>query len=274
MTTPLLDIEGLRVEARSEFETIRAVDDVDLRLDRGRVTGLIGESGSGKTTLVRSVIGLHQRNVSITAGRITLDGTVIYDRADGTDRQASVRGSRIGTVFQQPRGSLNPLKRVGAQLTEVLRTHCRDLDKQAIGQRARDTLARMDLDAERVMRSYPHQLSGGMCQRAAVAIAVATEPELLIADEATSALDVTSQASLVELLRELVSERSMSMLFVTHDVLLAAELCDELVVLRSGVAVERGATADLLADPQHDYTKNLIAAVPRWDVAAEEEPAT
>jgi len=273
-TGPLLEIRDLRVEARSASGMVVAVDSFDLDVDRGEVLGLIGESGSGKTTVVRSVLGLHERNVKIQRGSIRYAGESVYDSVDPKPNgaQRSLRGRHIGMVFQSSRGSLNPVRKIGSQIREILRVHRGELSRSDIRHRVSEVLEQMGLDADRVAASYPHQLSGGMCQRAAIAMAIAPEPELIIADESTSALDVTSQAEVVDVLQQLVQRLDTTLLFVTHDLLLASEVCDRLVVMQRGRIVESGPTAQVLAKPSEEYTRRLIAAVPRWGTPAEKRP--
>lgn len=261
----LLRIRGLVVEARSQSKLVKAVNHVDFEIGESEVVGLIGESGSGKTTLVRAILDLLERNVRITNGSIEYSGKTVIDVATGHSELGAIRGSQIGMVFQSPRSSLDPLMTIGVHLREVLRRHKPDISRDSVKKRSVEVLGEMGLDAERVMRSYPHQLSGGMCQRAAIAISIAPYPSLLIADECTSALDVTSQEEVVTVLKHLTGHRKMALIFVTHDMLLASELCDRLVVMQNGKVIESGTTAQTLCDPREDYTKQLIAAVPRWN---------
>ncbi len=260
----LLRIRNLVVEARSQSKIVQAVDHVDFEIGESEVVGLIGESGSGKTTLVRSILDLLERNVKITNGSIEFLGKTVVDVADGHSELGYLRGSQIGMVFQSPRSSLDPLMTIGGHLREVLRRHEPGISRDTVKKRSVEVLGEMGLNAERVMRSYPHHLSGGMCQRAAIAIAISPYPSLLIADECTSALDVTSQKEVVKVLKHLADDRKMALIFVTHDMLLASELCDRLVVMQNGMVVESGTTAQILNKPCKDYTRQLIAAVPRW----------
>ncbi|WP_116996749.1 ABC transporter ATP-binding protein [Desertimonas flava] len=264
MTSPLLELEQLQIEAACASGRIVAVDGIDLSVGHGEVVGLIGESGSGKTTIVRSVVDLLERNVEITDGRMRFDGEPRFDRSAGVDRRAGLRGAGIGMIFQQPRASLDPVLRIETQLREVIGANEGRVARRVARERSCDVLAATGLDPVRVLRAYPHQLSGGMCQRVAIALAVVSSPRLLIADECTSALDVTTQREVVLLLRRLVAERSMSMVFVTHDLMLASEVCDRIVVLRSGRVVEQGPVADVFGAPAVEYTRQLLAAVPRW----------
>jgi peptide/nickel transport system ATP-binding protein len=259
---PVLEIQGLQVVCSSGTGSVLAVDGVDLVVERREVVGLIGESGSGKTTLVRSIIGLTGRTCRATAGRLRFQGEPVF--GDGIDELRRLRGRHIGMIFQQARGSLNPLLKIGTQLREVLRAHS-DLERGRLHDRAVELLARLGFeDPQRVMDSYPHELSGGMCQRVAIAIAVATEPELVIADECTSALDVTTQAEVIDLLGTVAEDRNWTLLFVTHDILLAIELCTRLVVLYGGQVVEDGPADEVVESPRHPYTRALLAAVPLW----------
>lgn len=259
----VLSVRGLCVEARSSNGTVTAVDDLDLEVNRGEVVGLIGESGSGKTTTARAVIGLLERNVSVVGGEIWFAGKRVF--GGGENRLRPLRGRHVGVIFQSASSTLNPLLRIGTQLRQVLKAHRSDLSPEQMHTRMTAVIARMGFaDPERVLRSYPHQLSGGMRQRAAIAIAVAPGPELLIADECTSALDVLVQADVINLLRELVAESGTSMVFVTHDLLLAADLCSHMTVMNHGRCVEQGTTAQVLTSPRDDYTRRLLNAVPAW----------
>ena len=260
---PLMTVEGLRVEASSASGRIVAVDELDLEIAPGEAVGIIGESGSGKTTTVRSLIDLLERNVEITAGSITFQGEKHY--GPGVNRLHRIRGRHVGMIFQSALNSLNPLLRVGTQLREVLKVHRPDLSDDEKQSRMQEVLRRMEFpDPDRVLKAYPHQLSGGMRQRAAIALAIVTEPELVIADECTSALDVTTQAEVMELLRGLAEDRGTALLFVTHDLLLAAEVCDRIVVMYGGAVVETGVVEQVLREPRHPYTQALLRSVPTW----------
>jgi len=264
--TALLEVEGIRIVCGSRAAAVVAVDGADLSIRRGETVGLIGESGSGKTTFVRSLIGLLGRNCRPTSGRIKFAGKPVF--GEGIDRLREVRGRQVGMVFQSPTSSLNPLLKIGTQIGEVLKVH--GLDPGEIRGRVDLLLTQLGFDdPQRVSDSFPHQLSGGMCQRAAIAIAIAPEPDLVIADECTSALDVTTQAEVVALLRQITRERQLSLLFVTHDILLATELCTRLVVLYGGQVVEDGPVGDVVGAPRHPYTRALLEAVPLWRPRAE-----
>ena len=264
--TALLEVEGIRVTCGGRDAEVVAVDGADFSIRKGETVGLIGESGSGKTTLVRSLIGLLGRNCRPTSGQIKFAGRPVF--GEGIDRLREVRGRQVGMVFQSPTSSLNPLLKIGTQIGEVLKVH--GLNPRLVSGRIDLILTQLGFDdPQRVRDSYPHQLSGGMCQRAAIAIAIAPEPDLVIADECTSALDVTTQAEVVELLRQITRERQLSLLFVTHDILLATELCSRLVVLYGGQVVEDGPVGDVVGFPRHPYTRALLEAVPLWRSRAE-----
>ena len=260
---PLLSVRSLRVEATSSVGTIVAVDRFDLDVRPGDVIGLIGESGSGKTTAVRSLVGLTERNVRITGGTIRFRGERVL--GDGRNRLGRLRGRHVGMVFQNASSSLNPLLRINTQMRQVLRAHRRDQGAAARNARIEEVISRMGFaDPRRVLRSYPHQLSGGMRQRAAIAIAIVSQPELVIADESTSALDVTTQAEVMELVRELATDMGHSLIYVTHDLLLAAEVCTRVAVMYGGEIVELGPTLEVIRSPSHPYTLGLLRSVPMW----------
>ncbi|ACY98266.1 MULTISPECIES: ABC transporter ATP-binding protein [Thermomonospora] len=259
----LLNVSGLSITARVSRGELRLLDRVDLTIGRGEIVGVVGESGSGKTTLSRAVIGLLDRNVRVDGGSISLSGEQIV--APGVDRTAQIRGSAVGMVFQDASRSLNPLMKVRAQLAEVLRRHVPGIGKQEIERRSVEVLEQMRIsDAARVLSSYPHQLSGGLRQRVAIGLAVVTRPSLVIADECTTALDVTTQTKVVELFRTLVGELGIGLLFVTHDLMLASDLCDRIAVMNGGRVVETGPAMQILDRPEHDYTRRLLAAIPTW----------
>lgn len=258
-----LDIRDLRIEARTAEGTLPIVHGATLRIGAGEIVGLVGESGSGKTTLIRSVVGLLDRNVRVAGGTIGVHGQEVMSAE--RNGAAAVRGKQVGFVFQDSTRSLNPLLKVRTQLAEVLDRHRPELSKAETQRTMDEVLRRMLIkDVPRVLGSYPHELSGGMCQRIAIAIALVADPALLLADECTTALDVTTQAEVVQLLRELVHGSSVGLAFVTHDLALAADLCDRIAVMQSGRIVELRPTAELLSDPQEQYTRDLLAAVPAW----------
>ncbi|QFG24649.1 ABC transporter ATP-binding protein [Actinomadura sp. WMMB 499] len=261
--TELLNVSGLTITARVARGDLTLLDGVDLAVGRGEVVGVVGESGSGKTTLARAVVGLLEKNVRVDGGSISLADERIV--APGVERTDRVRGSSVGMVFQDASRSLNPLLKVRAHLAEVLRRHVRGIGKDDVRRRSVEVLEQMRItDAERVLDSYPHQLSGGLRQRVAIGLAVVTRPSLVIADECTTALDVTTQTKVVELFRSLTDELDIGLLFVTHDLMLASDLCDRIAVMNGGRVVEQGPAGQVLDRPRQDYTRRLLAAVPTW----------
>ena len=259
----LVRVEDMQVRYATDGDPVLAVDGVDLAIERGEIVGIIGESGSGKTSLVRAVAGLLGHNSEVSSGRVWFDNELMYSGAE--DSRAKLRGGRIGVVFQDARASMDPVMTVGAQITEVLRTH-RKVSRRNARETVRGLLRRLGFEEpQRVYDSYPFQLSGGMCQRAAIAAAVVAEPDLLIADECTSALDVTTQAEVAALFSSIAREANRTLLFVTHDILLAAQWCSRIVVMYAGQVVEDGAVDTVVGRPRHPYTKALIDAVPLWE---------
>lgn len=257
-------VRNLTIEAATSAGTLTLLENVDLELREGEVLGLIGESGSGKTTAARAMIGLIDKNLRVTQGNLALgDRTVATPTSM---RFEGVRGRDIGMIFQSSSLSLDPLMKVGNQLREVIRRHYGKLPKDEVAERLESVLRSMGFsDPARVLRSYPHQLSGGMRQRVAIALAVVTGPRVIIADECTSALDVTTQDEVVQLLHGLTQASRASMLFVTHDLLLAYELCHRIAVMYAGHVVELGTADEVVKNPRHPYTKALLRAVPTWD---------
>ena len=260
MSAPLLEVRDLQVWlAGRGGAALHALRGIDLRLDRGECLALIGESGSGKTLTALAVMGLLPDGARAT-GRIALDGRELL--ALDEDDWCGLRGRRVAMVFQEPLTALNPLQRVLAQVMEPIRLHRLAPDRASARQRALALLARVGLE-ERQACAYPHQLSGGQRQRALIAMALAAEPELLIADEPTTALDARLRVQVLELLRELVAERGMGLLLISHDLALTARRVDRLLILYGGRVMEQGVAAELLAQPRHPYTQALWAARPR-----------
>lgn len=263
MSTALLTAHDLRVETLDAHEGVAPVRGIDLEVMPGDRLGIIGESGSGKTTAVRALIGSLARNLHISQGTIALGGETVY--GDGVDRLADVRGRSVGMIFQSPRSTLNPVRTIKSQLCEMMKVHRPGRSKAEAVDHAASLLARMGLDDPmRVLKSYPHELSGGMCQRVAIAMALVPEPEVLIADEATSALDVTTQAEVASLLREVCEQSGTALIFVTHDLLLAGDVCSHIAVMYGGEIVEYGDVDRILGRPAHPYTRALLAATPGW----------
>nr|WP_237465067.1 dipeptide ABC transporter ATP-binding protein [Leucobacter luti] len=267
---PVLDVRDLEIALNTADGTRSLVRNVDLTVGRGEIVGLIGESGSGKSTLARAILGLMQPGIGVARGQILLDGEDIAGLGEKGLR--GIRGTRIAAIFQDPMASLSPVHTVGQQLTETLRTHAK-LTRAAARARAAELLTRVGVvNAAQRLDDYPHQFSGGMAQRVAIAISIASNPELIIADEATSALDVTTQAQVLDLLLELRDEMGLSILFITHGLGVAAEACDRVVVMYQGEIVETAGVWELFDRPQHEYTERLLAANPALHVAERRDP--
>nr|WSX49915.1 ABC transporter ATP-binding protein [Streptomyces sp. NBC_00974] len=250
---------------------VRAVDGVSFTLEPGRALGVVGESGSGKSTVATALLGLHRGTGAELTGTVRVGGTDVATASPAALR--ALRGGTAAMVFQDPLSSLDPYYAIGDQIAEVYRVHA-DVSRRAARARAVEVLDRVGIpDAVRRSRARPHEFSGGMRQRALIAMALACEPRLLIADEPTTALDVTVQAQILDLLHGLREERGLGLLLVTHDVGVAAESVDELLVMRDGAAVERGPVGRVLADPAAPYTQALLAAVPRLDASRAPRPA-
>ena len=264
MTQDLLRIEGLRTVFRTHGGEIAAVDGVDLSVPRGRTLGIVGESGCGKSVLSLSVMRLVAHPGRIAAGRVMLDGRDLVGLSSAEMRE--VRGSQVAMIFQEPMTSLNPVHTVGFQITEAMRAHDTRASAAELRERAVEALNRVRIPSpERRFDEYPHQLSGGMQQRVMIAMALACKPKLLIADEPTTALDVTVQAQILDLLRELQEETGMSIILITHDLGVVAEMADEVAVMYAGRVVERASAGAVFADPMHPYTLGLLGSVPRLD---------
>jgi peptide/nickel transport system ATP-binding protein len=251
-----LQIRDLQVRFGGRLAASAAALDVDA----GEIVGLAGESGSGKSMTIQAVLGLAGTAGATVTGSIRLDETELIGMP-GTELRA-IRGRRIAAVFQSPGMAFNPVFRVGTVVTKALRLH--GLSAAEARERAGAAMRSVLLPPE-LLRRYPAQLSGGQLQRVAIALALALRAEVLLADEPTSALDVTVQAEVLDLLRELRDSSGMAILFVSHDLAVIAELCDRVAVMRAGEVVEQGRTSDVIAAPRHDYTRELIAAVPRLE---------
>ncbi len=262
--TDLLNIQGLRTTFRTHGGEIAAVDGVDLSVPLGRTLGIVGESGCGKSVLSLSVMRLVAHPGRVAAGSVMLGGRDLLKLSNADMRD--VRGSEVAMIFQEPMTSLNPVHTVGFQITEAMRAHDSGASNAELKTRAIDALKRVRIPApERRFGEYPHQLSGGMRQRVMIAMALACSPKLLIADEPTTALDVTVQAQILDLLRDLQQETGMSIILITHDLGVVAEMADEVAVMYAGRVVERAPAAALFADPMHPYTLGLLGSVPRLD---------
>ncbi|RAI02052.1 dipeptide ABC transporter ATP-binding protein DppD [Acuticoccus sediminis] len=263
---PLLAVEDLAVHFKVEGATYHAVDGVSFSVDRGETLGIVGESGCGKSVTSLAIMRLvPQPPGRYARGRILFDGTDLL--ALPRRRMRALRGGRIGMIFQEPMTSLNPVYTLGDQIAESLKVHA-GLTGRAARERAIELLEFVRLPSpEKRVDDYPHQLSGGQRQRVMIALALANEPDLLLADEPTTALDVTIQAQILELFEDLKARTNAATILITHDLGVVAQSCDRVVVMYAGRAVERATTAALFADPQHPYTIGLMAAVPRIDAA-------
>ena len=265
---PLLSVRDLRVTfQRQGEEPFHAVDGVSFDVRPGQTVGLVGESGCGKSVTSLAIMGLLPSRGNKISGTVDFDGTDLLSLSDSQLRDR--RGKDIAMVFQDPLSSLNPVVPVGVQVTEVLERH-RGMNRRSAMPMAADLLKRVGIpDPNRRVKDYPHQMSGGMRQRALIAIALACAPRLLIADEPTTALDVTIQAQILALLKELVEDTGTALIMITHDLGVVAGLCDEVNVLYGGRIVERGARHPLFRDPHHPYTNGLLASIPRLDTVGE-----
>jgi peptide/nickel transport system ATP-binding protein len=261
--TPLLEVRDLRVGFATEDGHLTAVDGVSYSVEPGGALGIVGESGSGKTVSSLAVMGLERTPGMTVSGEVLFDGRDLLALGDAEMRH--IRGNEIAMVFQDPLSSLHPLKRVGPQVAEAVRAH-HDVTRSAARARVVELLAMAELrDPAAAARAYPHELSGGMRQRAMIAIALANEPRLLFADEPTTALDVTVQAQILALLRRLREELGMALVIVTHDLGVIAETAEEVAVMYAGRIVERAPTATLFRGPEHPYTWGLLRSIPRLD---------
>jgi peptide/nickel transport system ATP-binding protein len=265
---PVLKVEGLKVSIRTDDGTAHVLDDIGLTLERGRILGVVGESGCGKSTLIRAIMGILPKGASVDGGKVWFEGENLLAFSEA-ELNGRVRSRRIGFIPQDPLLALNPVFKVGTQLLEVMRWHApeegsrgRERHKRHVA-RLVALLRRLQVpDPENALERYPHQFSGGQRQRLLIAAALACAPGLLIADEPTTALDVTTQHQILLLLRELVGEFGLSLLFVTHDFGVVAELCDDLCVIYAGQTVEQGAVLPVLQAPAHPYTRALLACHP------------
>jgi oligopeptide/dipeptide ABC transporter ATP-binding protein len=257
---PLLEVKGLRTSFYTRDGVVRAVDGIDFHVDRGEIMGLVGESGCGKSVTSLSIMRLVSSPGRIEAGEILFDGQDLLKISN--DQIRRIRGERISMIFQQPTSSLNPVWNVGSQIEEVLRIH-RGMKGRAAHARALELLKMVGIpDPSRRLSAFPHEMSGGMAQRIMIAMALACEPELLIADEPTTALDVTIQAQILDLMRNLRDETGTAIILITHDLGVVAEMCDRVAVMYAGEIVEQTDVVSLFRDPLHPYTRGLIGSIP------------
>jgi peptide/nickel transport system ATP-binding protein len=257
---PLLEVSGLHTSFHTRDGLVRAVDGIDFHVDRGEIMGLVGESGCGKSVTSLSIMRLIAKPGRIESGTVVFDGTDLLTLSN--EQMRRYRGERISMIFQQPTSSLNPVWDVGTQIEEVLRIH-RGMRGKAAEARALDLLQMVGIpDPKRRLDSYPHEMSGGMAQRIMIAMALACEPELLIADEPTTALDVTIQAQILDLMRNLRDETGTAIILITHDLGVVAEMCDRVAVMYAGEIVEQTDVVSLFRHPLHPYTRGLIGSIP------------
>jgi len=257
----LLEIKGLTVTLPSKSDRKYAISDVSISVEKNEILCVVGESGSGKSVTAFTVMGIHdKRALTISKGEILFDG---YDLTKiGEDQFRKFRGKKMAMIFQEPMTALNPVMKVGEQITEILEIHT-DLGPSKRKSKAIEAMENVKLpDPEKIFHSYPHELSGGQRQRIMIAMALVLEPDLLIADEPTTALDVTTQAAILELIKEIQVRRGMGVLFITHDFGVVADIADRVVVMQHGIVVEQDRVNQILAHPQHEYTKMLIGSVP------------
>ncbi len=260
LKTPLLEVKDLKTYFYTEDGIVRAVDGVNFEVYPGEVVGLVGESGCGKSVTSLSIMRLIAKPGKVLEGEILLDGVNLLDLSER--EMTRVRGNRISMIFQQPQTALNPVFKVGDQIAEVLSIH-QNFGKEAGRQRAIEMLKMVGVaDAERRVEAYPHELSGGMAQRVMIAMALACLPELLIADEPTTALDVTIQAQILDLMRELRANMGTSVILITHDLGVVAEMCERVAVMYAGEIVEQADVNPLFDQPLHPYTLGLIGSIP------------
>jgi oligopeptide/dipeptide ABC transporter ATP-binding protein len=263
MSEPLLEVHDLSVSFATEDGIVRAVDAVSFRLERGKVLGIVGESGSGKSVTAMTLMGLTRGVNARFGGEVLYNGTNLLDVSDG-DMQ-TYRGNELGMIFQDPMTSLNPVYRIGEQIVEAIQAH-ESVPKAEARARAIELLHQVGIPhPESRAGDFPHQFSGGMRQRAMIAMALSCNPSILIADEPTTALDVTIQAQIVELISRLKDEFQSSVIFITHDLGVIAEIADEILVMYAGRVVEQGTKRDIFYDPQMPYTWGLLGSIPRLD---------
>jgi len=264
----LLEVDDLHTQLAVKDGIVRAVDGVSFSIDAGETLGIVGESGSGKSMTALSILRLLPRSGSVVSGKVTFKGRVLTDLSE--DEMEAIRGTEIAMIFQDPMTSLNPVYRIGLQVGEPLRIH-RHVDTRRSIASAVDLFKKVGIpDAPKRVKQFPHMFSGGMSQRAMIAMGLSTSPSLLIADEPTTALDVTIQAQILELLRTLNREYGMATILITHNLGVVAGMCDRVIVMYAGRVVEQGATADVFARPEHPYTWSLLRSIPRLDVDVDE----
>lgn len=261
----LLEVKSLCTEFPVKRGVVRAVDDVSFEVSEGEILAIVGESGSGKSVTSLSIMGLLAEPGHVAGGEMTFDGKDLVHLSEKEYRE--MRGNDMAMIFQEPMTSLNPVYRIGDQIVEAIRTHEKVSKKEALT-RAIDLLRKVGIPSpEARVRDYPHQMSGGMRQRVMIAMALACEPDILIADEPTTALDVTIQAQILELMKSLQQELGMAIIMITHDLGVVAQLCDEVIVMYAGGICEQGTADEIFYNPRHEYTKGLLRSIPTADTA-------
>jgi peptide/nickel transport system ATP-binding protein len=265
-TQPLLDVNDLTVEFSTRRGIVKAVQHVNISVAKGETLGIVGESGSGKSVTSYAVMRILDRAGKIAEGSVMFSGIDV--KAASEDQMRDLRGREISMIFQNPRAALNPIRKVGDQIEDVLRQHVQQTEVMDRGEKAIEALEQVKIARPRERyHAYPFEMSGGMCQRVVIALALACNPQLLIADEPTTGLDVTTQKAVMDLIVELTRQRGMSTILITHDLGLAAAYCDRVVVMEKGRVVETAKSADIFAKPEHAYTKKLMRATPRIGVS-------
>lgn len=267
MAEKILQVKDLQTSFFTDAGEVRAVNSISFDLEAGKVLGIVGESGSGKSVTAYSILQILSFPGKVIGGQILFHGKDLLTCSEREMQE--IRGDKISIIFQDPMTSLNPVYSVGNQIVEAIRLHT---DRR--GKEARDrAIELLDLvginDPERRIRQYPHELSGGMRQRVMIAMALACEPDILIADEPTTALDVTIQAQILELINELQSKLNMAVIMITHDLGIIADICDDIIVMYAGSVCERGSTDDIFYDSRHEYTKGLLASIPKREKSEE-----
>ncbi len=263
MSETLLEVKDLRTQfKRGKKDWITAVNGVSFNVNAGEIVGLVGESGCGKSVTSLSVMRLHNERLTKITGSIKFGGKEVLDLT--TSEMQSMRGNEMSMIFQEPMCALDPIMRIEDQLTEAISLHNTSLSKAEVHERCVNALKLVGIpEPEMTLRNYPHELSGGMCQRVMIAMAMSCEPKLLIADEPTTALDVTIQAQILALMEDIRNRRNTGILLITHDLGVVAETCSRVIVMYAGNIVEEAPVKELFANPQHPYTEGLIASVPR-----------